>query len=103
MTCYDRHDRWGSMVHARASTEIGSIPELARLAHEVAAAGEPCSLTENGEELAVITRARPRRRRRGLPFTTDDPLWEIVGSIDRDIGSDLSSNKHKYLDEIHTS
>jgi hypothetical protein len=36
------------------SIDVATMPELARLAHEVAATGRPLVLRENGTELAVL-------------------------------------------------
>ncbi len=86
------------------------MPELARLAHEVAESGEPRLLTENGETIAVLSPAPkpapPRKRRRRdrelQPLTPDDTIWNIVGIIgDPDGPTDVSSNKHKYLAEAY--
>jgi excisionase family DNA binding protein len=36
------------------------------------------------------------------PITMDDPLWNIVGLLDGDDDpTDMSANKHKYLDEAY--
>ena len=45
------------MKHASATTEISGIPDLARLAHEVAESGEARLLTEHGETIAVLSPA----------------------------------------------
>lgn len=44
--------------------DIDAIPELARLADEVAATGRPRSLRRRGVEVAVLQPARSARRRR---------------------------------------
>ncbi len=50
-----------------------------------------------------IGRAQPRMEsNHARPFTSDDPLWKIVGLIDDPNGpTDVSSNKHKYLAEVY--
>jgi antitoxin (DNA-binding transcriptional repressor) of toxin-antitoxin stability system len=101
-------------------TDIGGLPEVARLAHEVAKTGKRHVLTENGAPVAVLSPARPRQRAAapeashevkskaarkcgGRVFTRDDALWDIVGMFDDPEGpTDVSSNKHKYLTKAYT-
>lgn len=42
--------------------DITAMPDVVRLAHEVATSGRRCTLTENGAAVAVLAPARPRRR-----------------------------------------
>lgn len=44
--------------------EIGEMPELARLAREVAKSGEPCVLHDHGAEIAVVSPIHPTGRGR---------------------------------------
>jgi excisionase family DNA binding protein len=37
----------------------------------------------------------------GRPFTFDDPLWEIVGTVDDDGPTDFSINADKYLADVY--
>ena len=39
--------------------------------------------------------------RRGKIFTKDDALWNLVGIADKDVPSNVSENKHKYLAEAY--
>lgn len=107
------------MAHEPVSTDVGDLPDVARLAHDVAKTGKRHVLTENGAAIAVLSPARQRRRaakaeavaeakpkvvrkRRNGVFTMDDPLWNIVGMFDDTEGpTDVSSNKHKYLAEAY--
>jgi hypothetical protein len=93
------------MAHASNQTDVNALPDLARLAHDVAASGEQQVLTENGAALAVVSPAVPRRRRaaRPRPLTHDNPIWEIVGAISADVGSDVSANVDRYLAEAYSA
>ena len=57
------------MTREAEPVEIGAIPELARLAREVARTGQPRLLRENGEDLAVLTPATPAERNGGAALT----------------------------------
>lgn len=85
------------------ATDISELPEVARLAHEVATTGKRRLLTEHGAAVAVISPARRRRARRAeaQPLTPEDSLWGIVGIIKDDVPADVSANKHKYLAEAY--
>lgn len=86
--------------------DVGSVPELLRIAQQVKETGEPCLLKQADEELAIITpMTRPssrtvRRRRSGI-ITKDDPIWNIVGMGASGGPGDISENKHKYLAEAY--
>ena len=86
--------------------DVGSVPELLRIAQQVKATGEPCLLERENEELAMITpMTRPaspavRRRKTGI-ITKDDPIWNIVGMGASEGTGDISENKHKYLAEAY--
>jgi antitoxin (DNA-binding transcriptional repressor) of toxin-antitoxin stability system len=81
--------------------DVRTMPDVARLAHEVAESGQRRVLTENGVAVAVISPARSRRRRRARPLTAEDSLWSIVGIIKDEVPADVSANKHKYLAEAY--
>jgi hypothetical protein len=51
------------MARVIASIDISAMPDLARLADEVARTRTPCVLRRGDEEIAVLSPARPRRRR----------------------------------------
>jgi excisionase family DNA binding protein len=38
----------------------------------------------------------------GRPFTFDDPLWEIVGTVDDEGPTDISINADKYLADVYS-
>ncbi len=87
--------------------DLAAIPELARLADEVRATGEPRVLRQEQDGVEVVIRLAPAHRRRvaraprGRPTSSDDPLWQIVG-LGGSIGpTDVASNKHQYLAEAY--
>lgn len=87
------------MARELTPIDISNQPDLLRLAHEVRATQRPRVLRGGGEDLAILTPARPpgrRSRRRAL--TEDDPLWTLVGSA-TDAGPTDASKKHEYLGE----
>lgn len=49
------------MTSEAAPIDIETMPDLARLAREVASTGKRRVLRENGAEIAVLAPARPRR------------------------------------------
>jgi hypothetical protein len=106
------------MVREPVPFDVSEMPELARLAHEVAASGDARVLREHGTDLAVLAPARPakrgqqgdgdahqrttRRRVRGKVFTAADPLWNIVGLLTDDGGpTDVARNIDRYLAEAY--
>jgi|SRR5581483_371393 len=87
--------------------DLAAIPELARLADEVRATGEPRVLRQEQDGVEVVIHLAPAPRRRvaraprGRPTSADDPLWQIVG-LGRSAGpTDVASNKHQYLAEAY--
>jgi len=93
------------MTREAVPTDVSDVPALARLAHEVAESGTRRLLTEHGAPLAVVSPVVPRKRRtpRPKPLSRDNPIWEIVGTVTEDVGSDVSENKHKYLAEAYAA
>lgn len=92
------------MAGESISTDISAAPELARLAHDVADSGKMRVLSEHGVALAVVSPAASRRRSSRLkPLDRDNPIWEIVGAISADVGSDVSENVDRYLAGTHTA
>jgi hypothetical protein len=112
------------MVREAAPIDVGNLPELARLAEEVARSGRPRRLRRGDTDLAILSPARtrerttprrgdrradakvrpekPARRRRGGALTAADPLFRHIGTSHADV-SDVSNNKHRYLaDAYHT-
>src|SRR5215213_5339087 len=51
------------MTREAAPIDLSTMPDLARLAREVARDGTPRVLREEGADVAVISPARPKRRR----------------------------------------
>ncbi len=87
------------------AVDIGSMPELVRLAEEVRQSGEPLVLQENARPVAIL---RPIRYRRNMshkpcPVTRDDPLFQLVGIGQSAIPGGISEKKHEYLLRAHRS
>ncbi len=82
--------------------DIGSIPELLKLAQEVRTTNEPAVLQQESEDVVLLSPIKPvsKRRGRGKPTTADDPLWKLVG-IGHSGRGDISANKHKYLADAY--
>jgi hypothetical protein len=79
--------------------DITSMPEVLRLAQEVARSGVPVMLMADGEELAALTPAcKPKRRPgRAKPVTKDDPLFRLIGSGRSRTSGGVSEQKHGAL------
>ena len=50
------------MARELAPVDISTMPDLARLAEEVRSTGTPRRLRRGGEDVAILSPARPRRR-----------------------------------------
>jgi hypothetical protein len=107
------------MVREAESIEISSMPEVARLAGEVARSGRPRRLRRGDADVAILTPVRsrrttsnqdgdhevgdreqppkPLRRRRRGALTKDDPLFGLVGIGRSSIPGGISGRKHEYL------
>lgn len=57
------------------------------------AAGQQIVVQRNGE-LVRLSPARRRRKKPGRRFSTDDPLWDIVGAGRSTGPTDTSTRKH---------
>ena len=83
--------------------DISNVPELLRIVEEVRSSEEPRVLRRDGEDLAVLTPMKGRRRPvRGKPFTKTDSLWNLVGIGHSGLG-DVSETKHKYLADAYAA
>ena len=60
------------MTREAARIDISTMPDLARLAEEVARTRTPRVLRRGDEDLAVLSPARPKRRRKGKRPTEED-------------------------------
>ena len=62
-------------------TDVGDSPELLRLAEEVVRTQREHVLINDGEVLAVISPARPAKKRlpRGKVLTEEDSLFRLIG------------------------
>ena len=62
-------------------TEISTMPDLVRLAHEVALTGRTRVLHDHGVAIAVLSPARPRKRaRRTMTAADREAVLASVGS-----------------------
>jgi hypothetical protein len=57
------------MTREAVPVDIGSLPDLARLAKEVAQDGKPRVLQEGGTDVAILSPIRPARRRKSKTLT----------------------------------
>ena len=82
--------------------DISNTPELIRLAEEVQKSNQVTVLTKDGEEVLEVRPPKPAKRKRpnGKVFSTDDPLYNLVGSATSDEPTD-ASKKHEYLAQAH--
>jgi hypothetical protein len=77
--------------------DITHIPDLPRLAEEVARSGIPRVLRSHDRDVAVISPApsKPSRAGRGKRTSRKDALWDIVGIADAadfpDVPDDVST------------
>src|SRR5947208_3608377 len=98
-------------------------PAVIEAAQEVARTGRRRVIRADGRQIAVLVpyeaatgtgrNGHPeraaggptmsRRSHRPKPLTADNPLFEIIGSITDDLGSDVSENVDKYLAEAYAS
>ena len=61
------------MAEEATAIDISSMPEVARLAQEVAKAGRPHVLRQDDRDVAILSPARPRRARsKGKAVTQAD-------------------------------
>ena len=91
------------MAKAPKPIDVGRVPELVAIAERVRASGEPCVLTRDGEELAILTAvsSAARRHRKSGVVSRSDSLWNIVGMGRSEGSGDIAENKHKYLAEAY--
>lgn len=87
--------------------DISEVPDVQRLAEEVARSGVPHVLRIADRDVAVISpppRARKGRGRSG-PLDENDPLASIIGiaALDHfpDVSPDVSANKHECLADAY--
>lgn len=79
--------------------DVGGLPDLLKLAEEVQRTGAPRLLQRNGEDIAVLSPAKPKRRARRRAFTRDDPLFSLIGSASSDIPGGIAERKHEFIGE----
>jgi hypothetical protein len=79
--------------------DIIELPEVSSIAEEVQRTGEPKRLTKAGKDIAVITPAPVRGRRKTGIITESDPLFSLVGIGRSGVPGGLSSRKYDALRE----
>ncbi|HTE83294.1 MAG TPA: hypothetical protein VK821_01010 [Dehalococcoidia bacterium] len=84
--------------------DVSAMPELRRLAEDVARTRRPKALRVDSEDVALIVPKTSRRSRipRGRPTSADDPFWKLVG-IGRSGKHDIAVNHDRYLADAKTS
>jgi hypothetical protein len=87
-------------------SQISGAPAWRELVDEVRTTQQAAVICADGEDVVEIrpaNRRTGRTRKGGTAFRRDDALWSIVGLVDDDEGpTDVSSNKHRYLEEAYT-
>lgn len=86
--------------------DIGEVTDWAALAEEVRRTNEPRVLQRASEDVAMlmpVTRQKIKTRRapRGKPFTSDDPLWSVVGIGQSDEPTNMAQYKHEYVADAY--
>jgi hypothetical protein len=81
------------------AVDVTTIPEILRLAREVARTKVPVMIKTDQEDLAVLTpAAKPKRRSsRAKPVTEDDPLFSLIGIGRSETLGGMSDRKHEAL------
>ena len=75
--------------------DIDTMPELSRVAAEVAATGRPRSLRRGGVEVAVLQPIHPPRRRRREPAAKDIAAFRAAAGSWKDVDTD------RLLDDVY--
>ena len=88
------------MTREAAPVDISTMPDLTKLAEEVARTRQSRVLRRGDTDLAVLSPPPSTRRRRAQPLTTEDPLFRHLGTSQADV-ADVSSNKHAYLADAY--
>jgi hypothetical protein len=77
--------------------DIDTMPELARIADEVAATGRPRSLRRGGREIAILQPVDRANRRRRKPSEKDIEAFRASAGSWKDVDTD------KFLADIYAS
>lgn len=84
--------------------DIGEVMDWAALAEEVRRTNEPCVLQRAREDVAMIVplaRRKIRRVPRGKPFSSDDPLWSVLGIGQSEEPTNMALYKHEYVADAY--
>jgi len=68
--------------------DVDAMPEVLRLAEDVAAAGRPRSLCLDGKEIAVLLPVQAKRKPRRLPTEKDAEAFRAAAGSWRDVDTD---------------
>lgn len=83
--------------------DLGDLREVQAWEHlveEVHVTRRPAIIRAQGEDIAELRPAKPKRGPRvprGKPTSADDPLWKIIGMARGEGSTDVSENHDKYL------
>lgn len=79
--------------------DISNVPEVLRIVEEVRMGSEPRVLRRDGEDVAILTPIRLRKRppSKAAPVTTDDALFRLIGIGESSVPGGVSGKKHKAL------
>ena len=79
--------------------DIGSMPELLSIAHEVQRTNESRILQQDSEDVAILSPVLPKKRSKAKaqPVTSDDALFRLIGIGKSGIPGGISGKKHEYL------
>lgn len=75
-------------------------PAWEHLVEELRATNKPAIIRADGEDVAVLSPAKPKPRRspsKARPVTEDDSLFRLIGIGESNTPGDLSEHKHEYL------
>lgn len=81
--------------------DVTGLDDVVAIAEEVQRTGESKRLTKAGRDIAVITPAPGRRRRKTGLITESDPLFSLVGIGRSSVPGGFSSRKYEALREQH--
>lgn len=86
------------------TVDIGEVSDLAALADEVNRTQQPCVVQRDGQDLVVVSPAKPKttprlgRRSRG---TQKSSLLDLIGIGEGNIEGGISERKHEALLDAH--
>lgn len=85
------------MAQERIHIDISSERAVREIVDQVKAAGVPAVLEIDNEDVAVLTLARHRGKRRTGVLEPDDPLLDLLGAFESKVPGGVSDDKHQAL------